>query len=809
MSRIRRSLTVTAVASLLLSGLAVSASADQVPAAVRAPSAEAPSPVVAAPEADGIARGLIVKTTTSDPSEALLDAADDALGSQAEIVGDATISGTTSSVAFDEPVSADLAADVAETVERRSDVVWAVPDTMRQISANPPVTTNDSLFAEQWALWDRSVSKPAGGFSLKAPALWPVTTGSPEVRVAVLDTGVRTSHPELSGRLVPGYDMIAADRSKSRKKTYFVANDGNGRDASPSDPGDWARKGQCYRRSPAYDSSWHGTFIAGQIVARSGNGSGIAGVAPGVKVQPVRVLGRCGGWDSDILAGIRWASGGHVNGVPDNQTPAQVVNLSLGSLYRTAKDAAKACKPYAEAATQAMSRGSLLVVAAGNEFAEASEAVPAACNGFLTVGATSRKGYRAAYSNKGKKVDIAAPGGDSWIEGGRDLIVSLGNKGRTRPSTNGYLRYEGTSMSTAYVSAGAALLYSLGLDDPREVRAALIASTSAFPRKSSSRERYRKKSGGRTYTFNLNCGYTECGKGILDLSKVQAPLEQPTVSGTQWNGQAVVGQELTYTQRWAGPEVGVRWYREQGLGGERELIGEGPTYIPTWSDVGHALSVESVPGGAFRPLRTRVDIAGTVFGTGVTVSLEQDHHQQGRTFPVIVNLSSVADPDRVVEDGDVEVLYGDDVVATGRSTSGHATIDVPADAWRPGSIDVRARYVGTSATPPGTSPSRQASGYLPDPEITLAVASPQVGETPAVVTVTVSAPDGFPPGTVWIHPPYNENYLLARATLSSEADSPAQITMPLQGAGASRLVATYYSSERAAVSSNEVVVTTG
>ena len=138
--------------------------------------------------------------------------------------------------------------------------------------------------------------------------------------MAVIDTGIRP-HADLSGRTVPGYDFIA---------DTFVANDGNGRDADASDPGDWYAANQCAPGVPGTSSSWHGTHVAGTIGAASDNGSDVAGINWNAKILPVRVLGRCGGYLSDIIDGMRWAAGLAVPGVPPNPNPAGVLNLSLG-----------------------------------------------------------------------------------------------------------------------------------------------------------------------------------------------------------------------------------------------------------------------------------------------------------------------------------------------------------------------------------------------------------------------------------------------------------------------------------------------
>ncbi|HSQ71274.1 MAG TPA: S8 family serine peptidase, partial [Rubrivivax sp.] len=161
-------------------------------------------------------------------------------------------------------------------------------------------------------------------------AAWARTLGRPDVVVAVLDTGVRFEHPDLrrvvdGGSLQPGYDFVS---------DATVANDGNGRDGDPSDPGDWFSEAESgngtFFDCEVSPSSWHGTRTASLIGAATNNGLGMAGSAPGVRVLPVRVLGKCYGTDADIQAGMLWAAGlptGDAS-VPANPNPARVINLS-------------------------------------------------------------------------------------------------------------------------------------------------------------------------------------------------------------------------------------------------------------------------------------------------------------------------------------------------------------------------------------------------------------------------------------------------------------------------------------------------
>jgi len=145
----------------------------------------------------------------------------------------------------------------------------------------PASVPNDALFGSQWDLM-AAPSEPGG---INAPAAWDFTRGSPLIYIAVIDTGI-LPHPDLVGRYVGGYDFITS---------VISANDGDGRDSDPTDPGDWRDANECGAGSPAQSSSWHGTHVAGTIGAMSNNGTGIAGINWISKIVPLRVLGSCGG----------------------------------------------------------------------------------------------------------------------------------------------------------------------------------------------------------------------------------------------------------------------------------------------------------------------------------------------------------------------------------------------------------------------------------------------------------------------------------------------------------------------------------
>lgn len=330
-------------------------------------------------------------------------------------------------------------------------VEYAEPDRIMVRKFTP----NDTRYNEQWQYFETT-----GG--LRANLAWDVTTGT-GINVAVLDTGYRP-HVDLAGQFVGGYDFINDAR---------MAADGNQRDADASDPGDSTTSGQCGTGSPPSGSSWHGTHVAGSIAAKTNNGLGVAGVAFGAKIVPVRVLGKCGGYTSDIADAIIWSAGGTVSGVPVNANPARVINMSLGG--------GGACDTTTQnAINSARSRGAVVVVAAGNESMDASGSNPANCAGVITVAATNRAGGRAYYSNYGTVVDVAAPGGDASTNGGG--ILSTLNTGTTGPGADSYAFYQGTSMATPHVAGVVALMLAKNPSlTPDQVESKLKTTARAFP----------------------------------------------------------------------------------------------------------------------------------------------------------------------------------------------------------------------------------------------------------------------------------------------------------------------------------------
>ena len=342
--------------------------------------------------------------------------------------------------------AAETESQTLEKLRGDADVEYAVVD--RRVF--PHAISSDPLAAtEQWYL---GASQPA---AINANAAWDLTTGSDNVVIAVIDTGVRFDHPDLTGRLLTGYDFVSGDGGG----TFKTANDGDGRDGDASDPGDWVAPADSCGASS--NSSWHGTRTSGIIGAMTNNGVGVAGITWSAKILPVRVLGKCGGFNSDVLAGMLWAAGQPVQGVPTNTTPANILNISLGG--EGACDSASA-----DVTSQLASQGVLIVVSAGNEGGPVDS--PANCPGAMGILGLRHAGTKVGFSSLGPQIAIGAPGGNCVNTGaGQECVYSIGtatNFGTTTPGTNSYTnRFDhidvGTSFSAPIVSGIAGLMLAV------------------------------------------------------------------------------------------------------------------------------------------------------------------------------------------------------------------------------------------------------------------------------------------------------------------------------------------------------------
>ncbi len=290
----------------------------------------------------------------------------------------------------------------------------------------PKFRPNDTLFRYQWNLT-----------ALNLPQAWDVTIGSGDLLVAVVDSGL-FDHPDLIDRTVEGFDFISSIED---------SNDGDGIDADPSDPGD---------NEDITQSSWHGTHVVGALAANINNRTGIAGVAAGVKVMPLRVLGPSGGSVYDVLQAVRYAAGlENDSGKVPSQT-ADIINLSLGGagFSQFSQDLYQ----------QVREQGIFVVAASGNENTD-ELMYPAAYDGVISVGAYDYQGQRAPYSNYNSQVDVAAPGGDLATDinrdGWGDGVLSLTVTGDERLLLGGYAFYQGTSVAAPQVSGIIALMLTI------------------------------------------------------------------------------------------------------------------------------------------------------------------------------------------------------------------------------------------------------------------------------------------------------------------------------------------------------------
>ncbi len=379
------------------------------------------------------------------------------------------------------PAGADPKA-AARAAIARGGAKFAIPDR----HVRPAFVPNDTYAPQQWYLANTEVAISAYG-------AWDATTGSSSGVVAVVDTGI-LPHPDLDGRVLPGYDFVS---------DVDTANDGDGRDPDPTDPGDWISQDDIdsgrYPGCDKEDSSWHGTSVAGIVAANGNNGFALAGMDWGVRILPVRALGKCGGEFSDVFDAIAWAAGFTVPGVPDNPTPAQVVNLSLGGM------GSEPCSADEDAfLAQLLSADGLraIVAAAGNAGGDANLNFPSSCPSTISVTATSNTGNRTTYSNYGTSVDIAAPGGDRGGLAG--LVYVLWNAGRTVAGAYAIGAGGGTSFAAPMVSGVASLMLGVAPQlSPQEVRSIIQSTKKPFPPSS-------------------KCTMTSCGKGIVNAEAAVA-----------------------------------------------------------------------------------------------------------------------------------------------------------------------------------------------------------------------------------------------------------------------------------------------
>ncbi len=446
-------------------------------------------------------------------------------------------------------------AELASKLAADSEVEYAEPDRRRTIRAvpNDPLYDDNQVTATptvgQWYLRPPTSTNVS---AVNAQGAWSTTRGTSSIVVAVLDTGVRFDHPDLIGKLLPGYDFVNDTKT---------ANDGDGRDANPSDPGDWVTSSEInsdpsFANCSATASSWHGTQVAGIIGAATQNAFGMASVAPNVMVLPVRVLGKCGGFDSDIQAAMLWAAGLSESPVR-NPHPAKVLNLSLGG--------EGACTTsYKDVIARLTDAGVTVVVSAGNDAGLAVDS-PANCEGAFAVAGLRHAGSKVGFSSIGPEVTISAPAGNCVNETGACLfpLLTTDNLGSTSPGSNTFSNSTqasfGTSFSAPLVSGTVGLMLSVNPQlTPAQIKSAVQASARPFPTSGAGSLPTCHAPNG-TEQLECYCTTSTCGAGMLDTAaavQIVTPATAPVVPISASTANPSLGTQVTLEASEAAAQAG-------------------------------------------------------------------------------------------------------------------------------------------------------------------------------------------------------------------------------------------------------------
>jgi serine protease len=450
------------------------------------------------------------------------------------------------------------------------------PDRLKRAASTVPndprygANNGDSTaaFTQQWYLMTPT---PTLVSAIDAERAWDFSRGTASVPVAVVDTGVLFRHPDLGtvaqgGKLLPGYDMVGPDNAATSPPfTFYTANDGGGRDADATDPGDWINTADLTNPAtkpifgvndaagnplcPVSPSSWHGTLVSGVIGAATNDGIGIAGVGWDTRILPVRALGKCAGYDSDILDGMAWAAGLPIQypdptspSVPTNPNPVKIINLSLGS--------PTPCSSFYSSLISQLGAMDVVVVAAagnsgGSNGAGGSVSEPANCAGAIAVAALRNTGTKVAFSNFGPEVAISAPGGNCVNSQPPCLysIVTSANSASETASDATMTYVDGNEPSVAYSGKTFAGGGVFGTSFAAPMVSGVIALMwAANPKLTASQLTAMLKSSARAFpastepvcpatdavTGECACTQTTCGAGMLDAhAAVLAAMGNP------------------------------------------------------------------------------------------------------------------------------------------------------------------------------------------------------------------------------------------------------------------------------------------
>ncbi len=285
---------------------------------------------------------------------------------------------------------------------------------------------------------------------IQLPQAWGLTTGSSDVVVAVVDTGIVKNHADLKANLIAGYDFVS--------QTDIECDGTGGIDSDPEDVAD-SRCASGAIPVTSYDhNGYHGTHVAGTIGAETNNGKGVAGINWNVSIMPVRVLGAGYGTDYDIMQGMLYAGGLPNDSGTLPQRRADIINISLGG------EPGESCPAqYNDLFDQLYAAGVTVFVASGNESSNNALNPLAICNHAVAVGAVDRNSVKTSYSNAGPGLDIMAPGGDSMGGSQADGILST-IRDDVNNNDTGYAYYDGTSMATPHAAGVAALVKAANPD---------------------------------------------------------------------------------------------------------------------------------------------------------------------------------------------------------------------------------------------------------------------------------------------------------------------------------------------------------